>query len=185
MDSHIQTFKNNSLGRPCRKHLYIVRQAKLLSDLTRRVMVAFNDKNLDACFPEAIHTFHEIEACVVILPITVVEIAGEKHEIDFFINCKLNKIIEGPACSTADFIHWCSFITLQTAQSTVEVNIGCMKKPEHETRYLEGFKLFSRSSNRPTSLLNLFATPIDLFAPIIQCVNIRQQFVRIRNFYAA
>src|SRR3989304_640039 len=85
VDSHIQVLQNDPFGCAGGKHSDIVGQAKMLGDLTRRVMVTRNHKNPNACFPETSHTFNEIEARVVILPVTVVEISGKQHKMDFLV----------------------------------------------------------------------------------------------------
>ena len=87
-------------------------------------MVACHDENADASGLKLSHPIDEIQAGVVILPVTIVEIAGKQDKSDVLFNRQINQVIEGAARGTADFLDRSTRIALESAERTVEMNVG-------------------------------------------------------------
>ena len=60
------------------------------------------------------HPLGEKEPRVIILPVSVVEVPGQKHKTDLLFNGKGYQVVKGPAGGISDFIHGGVFIALQT-----------------------------------------------------------------------
>jgi len=86
-------------------------------------MVARHHKDPNVGVPKTPQPFHEIEAGVVVLPVTVIYIAGQQDKCDLFINRKFDQIVEGTTGCTTDLLHGRAFIALQAMQGTVEVDV--------------------------------------------------------------
>jgi hypothetical protein len=65
----------------------------------------------------------EIEACVVVLPVTVIKITGKQDKSDALINCEFNQVVEGAASSAANFLYGGTVIALQAMEGAVEVDV--------------------------------------------------------------
>ena len=96
-----------------------------------RIVVARHDKDLNAGLSEQAHTVDKIDSCVIVLPVSVKEITGQKHKSCLFVYGKVHKIIKGPSHRTPDLFHRGIPVHFQPFERTVKVDISGMQKPEH------------------------------------------------------
>jgi hypothetical protein len=77
MDGHAQVVELDRLGRATGEHLHIVRPGQLARDHTLRIVVALHDEHLHTRTPQAHHLFAHKQPGVKILPVAVVQVAGD------------------------------------------------------------------------------------------------------------
>lgn len=109
----------------------IVWQAHILGHVTGGVVIAGNEQDLNARFPQPGHLGREKETGIVILPITVVEVTGNEDERHRFGHGQFYQGFKGLAGRSSDFLHRGSGILLKADEGTIEMNVGCMNKLEH------------------------------------------------------
>ena len=97
-------------------------------------MISGDGDHGDAGLAEADHLRHEIQARPMVLPVSVVEVAGNQDEGRRLVDGKLDEVLQGPAAGLADFVHRRAVVALQAAQRAVEVDVGRVKKLEHRFR---------------------------------------------------
>ena len=120
-------------------------------------MVSSYNEDTDTRLTQPTHAFYKIESCVVILPVSVIEIAYQQNKRHFLINCQFDQIIKGAASRAADFFYRSSFIALQAVKRTVEMNV-CGVKEFHNTNFPSYLSLADDSTVR-TLKTNLIPCP--------------------------
>ena len=58
-------------------------------------MIAANHRNSNACLVEIGESVNEFEAALEIAPVAVKDVTGDHNKIDFFVDCKLDHLLEG------------------------------------------------------------------------------------------
>ncbi len=112
MNRDTQVLQFNSLRLPMVQHDDVFGERQRTSHAVHRVVVAGNHENRDTGLAEAQHLRHNIKAGAVVLPIAVVEVAGNQHEGGRLVQSKLHQIRQGSAAGLADFVHRSTWIAL-------------------------------------------------------------------------
>ena len=131
VDRHAPPLQEEGLWLAVVEHADILGQRKCPSHFVGRIMVSRNCDYGNSCLAESDHLRHEKEARPMVLPVTIVEVAGNQDEGHRLVDGNLDKIFQGPAAGLADFVDGCAFVAFQASQRAVEVDIGGVKKLEH------------------------------------------------------
>ncbi len=91
-------------------------------------MVTADQAHPDAGPLQTPHARGKVETGVVVLPVAIVEIAGNEEQLDFFLQGELDEIVEGPSGGPAQFFDGATLMAFQASQGTVEVDIGGVEK---------------------------------------------------------
>ncbi len=100
------------------------------------------------------HLLAEEQTRVVIRLVAVVEITHDHHEGEPFHQGQVDQILNCPPCRSAALDHRGPLLTVKPALRTVKMNVGSIKKPEHERA--PGMLPVARSSldlTGPTTML--------------------------------
>ena len=89
-------------------------------------MVAMQQKDRDAGLPQTPHLTHEKEPGVEVLPVAVIHITRDHHEVDRFREGMVDEVAEGVAGGGAQPLRGRIGIGRQASQRTVEMKVGCM-----------------------------------------------------------
>jgi len=111
-----------SVVRPERDH--VGWQRKPLGHLVFGVVVAIDDECRNAGGGQPTHLACEEHAGVVVLPVAVVQIAGDDHEIDLLIDGRSHQVRERFASSGAQQLGRRVGIGRQPGERTVEMDVG-------------------------------------------------------------
>ena len=101
----------------------VVRQLQATRHLAVGVVIAVQQVDRDARVPQPAHLANEEQPGVEVLPVPVVHVACNHHEIDLFVDCLCDQIVEGvPGCGTQAL---CGRISVQrqASQWAVQVQI--------------------------------------------------------------
>jgi hypothetical protein len=96
MDDNPQLFELYRLGFPRRKYPDIVRPGDGLGDLAGRIVIAGNNEDLDPSPGQAAHPPGEIKSGIVILPIAVIQVAGNKNKCYRLVDGQVDEGVKGP-----------------------------------------------------------------------------------------
>ena len=107
-----------------RELMDIVRQAQVAGDAAGGVVIAGDQEYRDTGTLQAVHALYKVQPGVVILPIAVIEVAGEQHEVHGFVDGQVDEIIKRAPGRAADLGDRRAFVALQAQQGAVEVDVG-------------------------------------------------------------
>jgi hypothetical protein len=127
-------FENDGFRLTVRQLSDVIREAQVAGDLTRSVMITCDQEDRYVGIPEASHPVDKIEACVVILPVTIVEITRQEKEADLFFESQVNEAVEGTTSGTSDLFYGGTLIAFESPKWAIQMNIGGMQKSEHGIR---------------------------------------------------
>ncbi len=94
-------------------------------------MVAVDHEGVNLRFAQPVHLVREEQAGVVVLPITVVKVAGEHDKVHLLIQRQVHQILEGPARRSPEMLDGGAFVLLEPFQRTIDVQIRSMDELEH------------------------------------------------------
>ena len=106
----------------------VVGQGQLLGDLADRIVIAADREDSDAGVTQPLHLAQKKEACVVILPVAVVNIADDKYEGNLLFKGKSNEVLKRSSRRSPQFINGRTIVPLEAPQWAVQVNIGRMNE---------------------------------------------------------
>ena len=124
MDRDRQLIDANRLGGATGKDGDVRRQDQLPRDHALRIVVALDDEDTNTRAIQPHHLLAEKQARVEILPVAVVEVTGEEHEIDACAQGLVDESFEGASRRGAQTLNRRAVVTVQSAQRAVEVQIG-------------------------------------------------------------
>jgi hypothetical protein len=93
-------------------------------------VVAADGEDLDLRLGQPAHLCGEEQSGAEIRPVTVVDVAGDQQEIDFFLDRQIDEAPEGSAGGGADEFGGGGGIGLQPAQRAVEMEVGRVQEAE-------------------------------------------------------
>ena len=106
--------------------MYIARKWQRPRDLARCVMIAVQDVYGNVRLLEPYHLLKEEQACLVVPPITVVEVARDNNKRYAFVERKLHEILKGFTRSYQQFLSGTFIVLSQPAERTVQMDIRCV-----------------------------------------------------------
>ena len=112
----------------------ILRKRQRPRHFVGRVVISGDGDHGDAGLAEADHLRHEVEARPMVLPVSVVEVAGNQDEGHRLVDGQLHEVFQGPAAGLADLVDRGAFVALQPSQRAVQVDVGGVKEFEHGFR---------------------------------------------------
>ena len=124
MDDGPQLLQFFRLGLSRRKNRDILRPRHGLGELTGGVVIAGYNKNLDPGLGQAAHPPGEIEAGIVVLPIAVIEIAGDKEKGNRLVDGQVDECVKSPSRRPANLGNRRIVVRLKPPERAIEVNIG-------------------------------------------------------------
>lgn len=68
------------------------------------------------------------------VPVAIIEIAGDNHETDGFVDCSGDKIVQGLTGRQPHAIGGHAFVAGQPTERAIEVNVGRVQKLESRQR---------------------------------------------------
>ena len=74
--------------------MHVVWRTQVLREPACGIVVASNDEDRDLRLPQFHHLLHEEEACAVVLPVAVVEVASKQDKGHVLVNREANEILE-------------------------------------------------------------------------------------------
>ena len=121
---HLERGDAKGLGAARGKHLHVVRQLQAARDFAFGVVVAVEQVYRDARLAQPPHLAHEEQAGVIVLPIAVVQIAGNHHEVHLLLDGARHQPLKGLARGCAQALGRRVGIGRQADQRAVEVDVG-------------------------------------------------------------
>ena len=119
------------VGKECR----ISRQGHGPGDPTGGIVIAGNNEDPDPGLCQLAHPAGKKKPCVVVLPVTVIEIAGYQNKGDLILNGQVDQIIKGSPRCPPDLLDRRIFMDLQASQGAVEVDVCCVDETKHMILY--------------------------------------------------
>ena len=104
-------------------------------DLTLRVVIAVQQEDRNPLPMQPAHLLGEEEPRPVVLPGAVVQIASDDEEVHLFADGFGNQVLESVAGGRANPVGNPGFVTLESPQGAVEVDIGGVEKAEPAHRH--------------------------------------------------
>ena len=96
------SFRSTVCGPIVGEELDVVRQRQAAGHLVGRVVVAGDDEDRDLVVAQPAEFLLQVEHGAEIAPIAIVEVAGDQHEIDAFLDGQVDQPREGPPGRPAD-----------------------------------------------------------------------------------
>ncbi len=120
--------RHNGLGPAGREYVYIFRWTKCFCQLARRIVVSRYDIGTNPGLLQTHHLPREKQSGVVVFPIAVIEITGQKNERDALLDRQIHQVFQRAAARAANLIDRRTLVALQAAERAVEVEVCCVKK---------------------------------------------------------
>jgi hypothetical protein len=114
VDGNTEMLQDAGFGFFVGKQLYIIGKIQSTSDLAGGVMVTGDHEDLDAGLPQTPHPIYEINAGIIVLPVSVIEIPNQQDKGNLLINSQFHKVIKIPPCRTANLFHRGILINFKT-----------------------------------------------------------------------
>ena len=86
-------------------------------------MIALNDEHTDACTAQAHHLLAEEQASMEVLPVAVVEVAGEENEVNALRERLIDQTFERTTGSSPQPCDRGAVVSVKAAQGTVDMQI--------------------------------------------------------------
>gem|GEM_PF-3780836 len=116
------------LGGTAGEHLHVIGPWNLPADDALGVVVALNDEHRNAGPAEPRHLLANKQAGVKVLPVAVVEIAGDQQKIDPLVDGQIHQALErAPGRATQPFQRR-AVVAAQPPQRAVDVKVGGVDK---------------------------------------------------------
>ena len=112
---------------------HVVGQPEVAGHPVLGVVVAADQEDLDAGVAEVGHPLDEPEAGVVVLPVAVVDVAGDQDEGDLLVDRQPDQVLQRPPGRPADLRRRAPLVPVEPAQGAVEVDVGGVEELEHRT----------------------------------------------------
>ena len=134
--------------------LDVVGQAEVAGHLVPGVVIAADEVDPDAGVAEVGHPPGEPEARVVVLPVAVVDVAGDEDEGDLLRDRQADQVLERPTGRPADLLDGAPLIPVEPPQGAVEVDVGGVEELEHRigARPRRGRSTSDRPADDPAGL---------------------------------
>lgn len=91
-------------------------------------MIALNHEYLNALPVKSHHLLAKEQAGMEVLPITVVDVSRKKNKVDWFSKGLIDQPLEGAARRSSKSLDWSAFITTQTPEGTIDVQVSGMQE---------------------------------------------------------
>ena len=108
--------------------MHVRRQAQSFGEPAGRVVITPDDGDRDAFLGQLSHALDKKQPGVVIGPVAIVQIAGDHDQIDSFAPGDGDQVFEGATGGATHLVHWSALVTVETAQGTVEMQVGGMQE---------------------------------------------------------
>lgn len=103
-------------------------EKKPAGDLALGIMISVKQEDGDTGFRKAPHLFYEEKSCPVVLPVSVIEVSRNDHEGDRLIDGQADQVLECFPGGSPNPHGTFAFLTRQTPERTVKVDVRRMKK---------------------------------------------------------
>ena len=134
VEDDAQIVDSRGFGSSRSEDMDVVRQGQAAGDLALGIMVAMEQVDRNAGLVETAHLADEVQAGVVVAPVTVVEIARDDEKGHLLFDGNSNELIERFPRSRADALRDASLLPGKPFQRTVEVNVRSVKGNETTSR---------------------------------------------------
>ena len=104
--------------------MHVVGQREAACHVAFGVVVAIQQIDGNPGLSQSSHLPDEEESGVEVLPVAVVDVAGNDHEVDGFIQGDVHQLHEGIARGSAQLLGWCIGIRGQPAKRAVQVQVS-------------------------------------------------------------
>ena len=101
-------------------------------------MVALHDEDFHPRTPQAHHLFAHEQPGVKILPVAVVQVAGDQHKVHFLVDGQIHQPNQGLSGGTPQAGHRGALKAVEPAQGAVNVQI-CGVKEAHANSRVDGW----------------------------------------------
>jgi len=118
------------LSRAAGKDCDVRGQNQLARNHALRIVVTLHHEDADTRSVQSHHLLAEEKASVEILPVAVVDIAGEEDEGDFLLEGFVDQPLEGTAGCGAEARDRRAFIAVKAAQRAVDVEVGGVEESD-------------------------------------------------------
>ncbi len=131
MDGHAEVFEFGGLGGLVVEQMHVFRQGQAARHAVGGVVVARDQVDGDVGVSQLDHLLDEEQPGVEILPVAVVEIAGDEDEGHGLIFGQVDEILQRPARGAPHFGRRGPVVAIQTAQGAIEMKIRRVDELEH------------------------------------------------------
>ncbi len=93
-------------------------------------MIPLNDEYADVVLAELTHLAAKVQGSLKVTAVTIVKVAGDEYELNFFPNRQIDHIVEGRARRISQ-PRGCSVVLIEIELRAIQVDIRRMQELEH------------------------------------------------------
>jgi hypothetical protein len=124
VDGHPEILQVDGFRLLVREHPHVGRQPEAFRDLAGGVVIARHDENRNVRLRQPGDLPREKEAGVVILPVAVVDIAGDHHERHLLRDGQVDDAFQRATRGRTEPLHRRTLVSLQPVQRAIEMDVG-------------------------------------------------------------
>ena len=122
-------------------------EKKFTGDLAFGIVITVKKEDGDPGLRKASHLFYEEKSCPVVLPVSVIEVSRNDREGDLLIDGQADQVLEGFPGGSPNSHGTFAFLTRQTPERTVKVDVRRVKKAKVRQGDLPSRRVLEGSAN--------------------------------------